>query len=213
MSIENLLSFVNQKPEKANNSGWDPGRSSVMEAISEFSMFFFSKASGKNGSRGRKFRTRWNEVEFYSNNQDTDDNVIFLGIPAQMRYVILARLVVSGIGASLSLNFEDIEDLKIAITEAFSNVVKHAYPGDKGKGKATIVFTIHADKLAIVVADKGQGFDPKILKSHPHVPSVRGKGLGLFLIHSLVDEVEIHTAVNHGTEVRMMKYTEKGRKD
>ncbi len=72
------------------------------------------------------------------------------------------------------------------------------------------MFTIHADKLSIVITDKGRGFDSEILKSSLHAPSARGKGLGLFLIHSLVDEVKIHSTACHGTEVRMVKYLGKG---
>lgn len=204
--IEKLLYFV-KKAEKSSGSPRVQERYSILEAMNEFSMYFSTKGKGKN-SEGEQNRLK--DVEFYENNQDKDTNEISLVIPAKIKYVILARLIMSGIGASLSINLEDIEDLKIAITEIISNVVKHAYPGNKEKGKATIVFTIHADKLSIVITDKGRGFDTEILKSSLHAPSARGKGLGLFLIHSLVDEVKIHSTASHGTEVRMVKYLRKG---
>ena len=204
--IEKLLYFV-KKAEKSNGSPQTQTHYSIQDAMNEFYMHFPTKGKGKN-SEGEQNRLK--DVEFYTNNKDKDTNEISLVIPAKTKYVILVRLIMSGIGASLSINLEDIEDLKIAITEIISNVVKHAYPGNTEKGKATIVFTIHADKLSIVVTDKGRGFDTKILKSSLHAPSARGKGLGLFLIHSLVDEVKIHSSASDGTEVRMVKYLGKG---
>src|SRR3712207_8490949 len=57
-----------------------------------------------------------------------------------------------------SLPDETLADLKLALTEACSNSVRHAYDG--GEGIVEIVYELHFDRLVIEVRDNGDGFDP-----------------------------------------------------
>jgi serine/threonine-protein kinase RsbW len=136
-------------------------------------------------------------------------DVIELRLPARVEYIGIARLTVSGIANRLGLSFDEIEDLKLAVGEACTNAVQHAYGGEDGTLR--ISCKLHPDRIVIEVADQGTGFSHESLKktlgpiNHSlTIEDVTEGGLGLYLIHSLMDEVEIH--VEAGVVVSMTKY-------
>ncbi|MBB6454194.1 serine/threonine-protein kinase RsbW [Salirhabdus euzebyi] len=141
-------------------------------------------------------------------------------IPAKPEYVGVVRLTISGIANRVGFSFEEIEDLKVAISEAITNTVQHAYHELDG-GEVTIGFGIYADRLEVMVADHGGSFNLKEIKkkigpykSTESVEGLREGGFGLFLIDALMDRVEINN--EYGVIVIMTKYLQKnevGRND
>ena len=134
---------------------------------------------------------------------------IEMRFPAKADYVSVIRLSISGIASRMDFSYEDIEDLKIAISEAVTNVVTHAY--DDG-GEVTIGFGVYEDRLEVMVADRGESFDlqevkkgigPYNKKTEP-IDNLREGGFGLFLIEALMDKVEINN--KYGVIVLMTKY-------
>ena len=85
---------------------------------------------------------------------------IVVTIPAKPEFITLGRLALTGIARLRAepLCQEVLGDLKLALTEACTNSVRHAY-GD-GEGTVEIVYELHADKLVVEVADDGEGFEP-----------------------------------------------------
>src|SRR4051812_1340637 len=81
-----------------------------------------------------------------------------LRIPARPEHIVLARLALSGVAELSPLTEEAVADLKLALTEAVSNSVRHAYAG--GDGYVSIAFDLSASSLQIEVSDDGAGFDP-----------------------------------------------------
>ena len=81
-----------------------------------------------------------------------------LTIPAKPEYITLCRLALTGISRLRPLGDETLADLKLALTEACSNSVRHAY--DNGDGSVDIRYELHSDRLVIEVSDDGAGFDP-----------------------------------------------------
>jgi len=135
---------------------------------------------------------------------------IEMKVPAKAEYVGVIRLSVSGIANRMGFNYEDIEDLKVAIAEAVTNVVEHAYK-DNETGEVTIGFGVYEDRLEMMVADRGGSFDLKEVKRDigPYQPyesieTLREGGFGLFLINALMDKVEINN--EYGVIVLMTKY-------
>lgn len=135
---------------------------------------------------------------------------IEMKFPAKAEYVGVARLSISGVASRMGFNFEDIEDLKIAMSEAVTNVVEHAYNVGEA-GEITIGFGVYEHRLEIMVADHGGSFNLNEVKDNigPYKPSepldsLREGGFGLFLINALMDKVEINN--NHGVIVLMTKY-------
>ena len=86
----------------------------------------------------------------------TGGRTVRLTIPARPEYITLSRLALMGLARVRPMSEETLADLKLAITEACSNSVRHAY-GD-GQGAVEILYELHDDRLAIEVADDGEGF-------------------------------------------------------
>src|SRR5919202_1080407 len=82
-----------------------------------------------------------------------------LRIPAKPEYITLCRLALTGLSGLRPLPDELLADLKLALTEACSNSVRHAY-ADGEVGHIEITYELRPDRLAIEVRDDGEGFDP-----------------------------------------------------
>lgn len=183
---------------------------SFMEALNQVNLIVSKNIHIFNGGKGllHDFREKPEELDFDFQETGNYESLkeIFIRIPADVNYLIIPRLVISGIGSNLSLSFDTIEDLKISLTEACNNVVKHAYQHNtkKSENNISIYFLIKKRLITIIVKDTGKGFDPKILKANNY-PIGRGHGLGLFLIESLMDEVELNSTGTYGTEIKMVK--------
>jgi serine/threonine-protein kinase RsbW len=111
-----------------------------------------------------------------------------LTIPARAEYITLCRLALTGIGRLRELSDELLADLKLALTEAASNSVRHAY-GGKDAGVVEISYELYPDRLVIEVTDDGEGFDPAQAEGHPD--ELSEGGLGIAIIRAIADEVEI----------------------
>src|SRR6516165_10375968 len=79
-----------------------------------------------------------------------------LRVPARAEYIALARLALSGLADIIALSDELVADLKLALTEAVSNSVRHAYAD--GGGYVSIAYELTGDALAVEVVDDGRGF-------------------------------------------------------
>lgn len=130
--------------------------------------------------------------------------------PATAEYVGLVRLTLSGILNRAGATYDDIEDTKIAVSEAVTNAVKHAYKNDE-TGDVLVGYVIFKDKVEIIVSDSGQSFDYEKTKKelgpykeNENVDFIREGGLGLFLIESLMDEVNIKK--DAGVTISMTKF-------
>ncbi len=110
-----------------------------------------------------------------------------LTIPAKAEYVTLGRLALTGLSRLRPLPDEALADLKLALTEACSNSVRHAYPGRVGQ--VEIVYELHDDRLVIEVADEGEGFDLAAADEEPG--ELTEGGLGIAIIRAIVDEFEV----------------------
>ncbi|SFE55996.1 serine/threonine-protein kinase RsbW [Paenibacillus catalpae] len=133
---------------------------------------------------------------------------ISLTIPAQADYIDIVRLTLSGLAAKEGFSYEEIEDMKVAVTEACTNVVLHAYDGGV-HGIMEIVFEVQQDSLHIRVKDSGSSFfyEPSVIADaslhHKPLSDANVGGLGLFLMQALMDQVEVRTEM--GTEVILTK--------
>ena len=111
-----------------------------------------------------------------------------LTIPAKPEYISLSRLALAGLSRVRGFPEETLADLKLALTEACSNSVRHAY-GD-GEGHVAISFELRDDRLIVAVADDGRGFEPDAVPGGDEQELSEG-GLGIAIIRSIADEVEI----------------------
>ena len=117
-----------------------------------------------------------------------------LSLPARAENVAVVRHVLGGIGDALDLDHEVLADIKLAVSEACANVVVHAY-ADGGPGFMDLEVTTQDHHLAVVVRDHGRGMTPRA--------DSPGLGVGLPLIASLAETLELTNGADGGTEVRM----------
>ena len=137
---------------------------------------------------------------------DSGAHSIRLTIPAKAEYITLCRLALTGLSRLRALPQETLADLKLALTEACSNSVRHAYPD--GGGHVEILYELGPDRLAIEVADDGEGFDPAEEEAEPD--DLTEGGLGIAIIRSIADELEIGAGENgRGSRLRFVKFLDR----
>lgn len=135
----------------------------------------------------------------------TDESrTVRLTIPAKPEYITLSRLALSGLSRVRPLSEETLADLKLALTEACSNSVRHAY--DENGGHVSISFELHDDRLIVEVVDDGSGFEPDGAGKNGDDAELSEGGLGIAIIRSVADEVEIGGGANgRGSKLRFVK--------
>ncbi len=132
-------------------------------------------------------------------------NWMKLEFPSESVNVLFARTAVAVFASQLEFTLDEIEDIKVAISEAVSNSVIHGYHEDYG----TILLEARYDhtKLEISVEDFGHGI-PDIVQAkeagYTTVPQER-MGLGLVFIHEYMNTVSINSQLAKGTKVVMIK--------
>jgi serine/threonine-protein kinase RsbW len=131
--------------------------------------------------------------------------IIRLTIPAKAEYITLVRLALSGLSQSRQLSDETLGDLKLAVTEACSNSVRHAYR-DGREGSVEVIYELHDDRLVIEVCDDGDGF-PVREREPTDVRHLTEGGLGIAIIRELADELELGPREHgQGSRLRFVKF-------
>ena len=133
-------------------------------------------------------------------------HAIRLTIPAKPEYITLGRLALTGIARLRTepMTQEALGDLKLALTEACTNSVRHAYDG--GEGSVEILYELHADRIVVEVVDEGEGFAPPPEASLDlNGAAMSEGGLGIAIIKALVDELEIRDGARGGSSLRFVK--------
>lgn len=120
------------------------------------------------------------------------DEAIDLKVPASLGYRSLvidaAKRICQRLGERGQLDGDAFEHATVsALGEAFNNIVQHSYADNSG-GIVTIHFRIYREALEVELLDHGIGFDIKA--ANIQYPGVHESGMGLFIMHSFMDEVE-----------------------
>lgn len=116
-----------------------------------------------------------------------------LTLPARAENVAVVRHAIGGLGEALDVGDQTLSDVKLAVTEACTNTVVHAYPDREGP--LQVLAYLRDARLTIIVRDEGLGIVPRT--------DSPGLGLGLPLIATLAESLELGTDDASHTEVRM----------
>ncbi len=127
-------------------------------------------------------------------------------IPSELGFEKIAMSTAAGMAALMGFSEDRIEDLKTAVAEACINAIEHGNRFDDRLDIA-VVLSSNNDELEIKVIDDGDG-----LRSAPSAPDIDRKmageevlrGMGMFLIQSLVDEAEWHKGPPGKSFVRLV---------
>jgi serine/threonine-protein kinase RsbW len=130
-------------------------------------------------------------------------DVIRLSFPAKPDYLLLARLALSGLARDGRIEDGLLADLKLAVTEACGNAVRHAYPG--GDGDVSVSYVLDGTNLLLVVEDQGAGMERSAATDGRPEHPLEG-GMGLSIMRAIVDELEVGAGADgRGTVVHMKK--------
>jgi serine/threonine-protein kinase RsbW len=138
-----------------------------------------------------------------------DDNgapagVVSLTIPAKPEYIALGRLALTGLLRTQAIEQEVVADLKLALTEACSNSIRHAYAGGH-EGYVEIRYEVDGEHVVVEVVDEGGGFDPALLELDEG--EIDEGGLGIAIIRAVTDELAIDRRPGGmGSRLRFTKY-------
>ena len=133
-----------------------------------------------------------------------------IDLPAKAEYVILGRLALAGVLRGGGFSEDAVADLKLALTEACSNSVRHAY--DHDRGQVHLGFSLYNDRIVIEIGDEGGGFheddddcpECRAALGGPPEPPTEG-GMGISIIRAVVDGFDLRHADGGGTVLFLTK--------
>ena len=134
--------------------------------------------------------------------------VFALNLPHDASSISFARNVVGSTMTQLGVDPDCVYDVEVAVTEACTNVLKHA---EGARDEYEVEFTIDPRRASIRIKDTGRGFDPPSLAdAHDdmadlHLDPIEEGGRGIMLMRALVDELEFTSQPEAGTIVHLTK--------
>ncbi|MBN1542493.1 ATP-binding protein [candidate division KSB1 bacterium] len=131
-----------------------------------------------------------------------------LRIPSQTENLELIRAFVGLVANKVGFSEDDIGKIELATDEACTNVIKHAYD-PKDQKALDVAIQIDYQKFTVLVTDHGKGFHPdeiKIPDMKEYLAELRVGGLGIYLMRTLMDEVDYKIRPGLSNQVRMVKY-------
>jgi serine/threonine-protein kinase RsbW len=123
------------------------------------------------------------------------DNRFELRVPATAEHLPIVRQALRGFLEADGMEGDRVEDVLLAVTEACSNVVRHAYRQEKDAGDVDLIAAVGDGAVTVTVVDRGLGFTPRM--------DSPGLGLGLPVMAALATRLEISTGEHGGTVVEM----------
>ncbi|MBS4026812.1 MAG: anti-sigma F factor [Clostridia bacterium] len=126
----------------------------------------------------------------------------FLSCPEN---VALARIAAASFAAQLEMTLNDLEELKVAVSEAVSNCIIHGYD-NQPVGVIRLTTNLYEGTLEIIIDDDGKGIEDVEQAMQPTFSTVPERmGLGFVFMKSFMDEVVVNSTVNQGTQVILRK--------
>lgn len=130
---------------------------------------------------------------------------IEIKVPCKAEYVRTVRRTAADFANAYNLPKSQVEEIEVAISEAVSNVVRHAYIDCERAPSIRVRCVHHRDALTFEVIDKGRGFAAPADGVVPDVDFGRDGGLGIILIKQMMDAVNYTSRPGEGTRLRMTK--------
>lgn len=131
-----------------------------------------------------------------------------INIESRTERLIAVREFVSGAARDFGFNDEDISKIALAVDEACTNIIKHAYRFDPTK-KITITVKQQNGAFEVAITDTGKKFNPSSVQQpdmKEYLSHYRRGGLGVYLMKSLMDKVEYDIKPGKKNMVRLIKY-------
>ncbi len=138
-------------------------------------------------------------------------NQAHLTILSHSENVGLTRLTVATFASELNFTLNELEEIKVAVSEAVTNCIIHGYPQEEGK--IEIEMSIEDEQLLVIITDYGIGIeDVEAVLKPSYTTKDEHMGLGLAFIDSFMDDFKLESDINKGTVVTMNKIPEQSKK-
>ncbi|MDQ0157232.1 anti-sigma F factor [Robertmurraya andreesenii] len=119
-----------------------------------------------------------------------------------------ARITVAAFIAQLDPTMDELTEIKTVVSEAVTNAIIHGYEGNPD-GIVYISVALEDGFIDLSIKDEGLGIADVEEARQPLFttkPELERSGMGFTIMENFMDEIEIHTAVGKGTEVRLRKH-------
>ncbi|MFD2670980.1 anti-sigma B factor RsbW [Marinicrinis sediminis] len=136
-----------------------------------------------------------------------EEREVTLTFPSEAEYIDLVRLTLYGLATQMGFPYEEIEDMKVAVSEACNNAVLHGYRDQVGTVR--IRFQKLENGLQIRIKDEGMNVESDVFAKDrkslhdQSIDEISAGGLGIFMMQALMDEVRV--SQENGTEVTLFK--------
>ncbi len=117
-----------------------------------------------------------------------------------------ARVTVAAFVSQLDPTFEELADIKTAVSEAVTNSIIHGYENRQGIVK--IVGHLKEKEIILEISDKGKGIENVEVAKEPLYttkPNLERSGMGFTIMESFMDQMEVESIVGLGTKITMSK--------
>lgn len=134
------------------------------------------------------------------------NNIHTLSVSASTEHLAEVRDFVAAHARNLGLSQKDVSEIRLAVDEAYTNIIKHAYKNDPEE-QVNIEIGSDQSKLWISLMDHGSSFDPATYSEPDLLKRIKAKkrgGMGVYLIRKLMDQVQ-YNRKGDINEIRMVK--------
>jgi len=134
-------------------------------------------------------------------------------VPAKYKYLAQISRFVGKAAKEANLDKASIYAVQLAVDEACSNIMEHAYSG-KGKGEILCSCEITDNGLKVTLSDHGNPLNPKEVPefdSHAPLEEIEPGGAGIFLIYQLMDQVHYESDPQLGNRIELVKYKDENK--
>jgi serine/threonine-protein kinase RsbW len=128
---------------------------------------------------------------------------VTITVPSDPKYLCVIRDVTVRVGTLHGMDEAITEQIKLAVDEACSNVIKHAYLGDTRK-KIKVEYRITPGAFEVIIEDSGRKADPDLIKGR-RLNEVRPGGLGIHFIKRVFDVFEFDKGRKRGNRLRLVR--------
>lgn len=139
-----------------------------------------------------------------------------LVVPNDTQYLVQVRQEVTKIVAQSAFTDRDRKLIILAVDEAVTNIMEHAYDNDlEGELDVELILEYDNTRFEVVIRDSGKEFDPRTLEVvdvREHVRKGSKHGLGIFLIRQIMDEINYNFVQGVRNELQMIKYVDRSKR-
>jgi len=132
-------------------------------------------------------------------------------VPSHPKYLCIVREVTAKMGQMHGLGEEIVEQIRLAVDEACTNVIKYAYRGNADE-QIVVRYRVDSERFEVVIEDSGIKADPLAIAGRK-LGEVRPGGLGVHFIKRCFDVFEFDARKKIGNRLRLVRYLKERNED